>query len=72
MGTGPGISVTEASLSLSVTEVEGGVMAENLSDVDCIVFVRSPEGEQRFQLDAGESVTVAGITGPIEVGAVGG
>ena len=28
-------------------------------------------GEQEFELDAGESVTVTGITGPGEVGAVG-
>ena len=37
-----------------------------------IVYVRSPEGEQMFELDAGESITVTGITAPIEVGAVAG
>ena len=31
----------------------------------------SPEGEREFELAAGESVTVTGITRPIEVGAVG-
>ena len=41
------------------------------SGVDYIVYVRSPEGEQRFELAAGESVTVTGITKPIEVGVVG-
>ena len=30
----------------------------------------SPEGEQEFELAAGESVTVTGMTGPIEVGVV--
>ena len=37
---------------------------------DCIVFVRSPDGEQEFELAAGESVTVTGITEPIKVSAV--
>lgn len=37
-----------------------------------IVSVRSPEGEQQFELDIGESVTVTGITPPIEVRAVKG
>ncbi len=67
----PSISVTEDSLSLSVTEVDGGVMIENVSGVNCIIFVRSPEGEQRFELAAGESITVTGITKPIEVAGVG-
>ena len=66
----PSISVSEESLALSVTEVDGGVMIENMSTVACIVFVRSPEGEQRFDLAVGESVRVTGITRPIEVRAV--
>ena len=48
--------------------------SENLSGIDCIdciVYVRSPEGEQMFELGARESVTGAGITAPIEVVAVG-
>ena len=69
---GPRISISEDSLEISVTEVEGGILIENLSGIACIVFVRSPEGEQQFELAGGESVTVTGITGPIEVGAVGG
>ena len=60
------LRVTEDSLEISVTEIE------NLGGVACIVFVRSPEDEQEFELGAGESVTVTGITGPIGVGAVGG
>ena len=70
--TGPRISIAEGSLEIAVTEVEGGVLIDSLSGVACIVFVRSPEGEQEFELAAGESVTVTGITGPIEVGVVGG
>ena len=37
-----------------------------------VVFVRSPEGEQRFDLGVGEIVMVTGIAKPIEVVAVGG
>ena len=55
-----------------MTEVDDGILIGNLSTVACIVFVMSLEGEQRFELNVGESVTVTGITGPIEVGAVGG
>ena len=35
-----------------------------------IVFVRSPEAEQEFELATGESVTVTGITEPIRGSAV--
>ncbi len=68
----PRITVTEESLAIRVTEVEGGITIENQSGVDCIVYVRSPEGEQQFELAVGEVITVTGITAPIEVGAVGG
>ena len=66
LDTDPGISVTEESLAIRVMEVEGGITIENLSGVACIVFVRSPEGEQEFEVAAGESVTVTGITPRIE------
>ena len=66
----PRITVTQDSLGIRVTEVEGSITIENLSDVDCTVYVRSPEGEQLFELGAGEIITVTGITAPIEVGAV--
>ena len=48
------------------------ILIENLSGVDCIVYVTSPEGEQESELPAGESVTVTGITGAVGVGAGGG
>ena len=35
-------------------------------------LTRRPEGEQEFELAAGESVTVTGITRPVGMGAVGG
>jgi len=57
-------------LEISVTEVDNGVMIENVGNVACLVFVSSPEGEQQFELAVGESVTVSDITKPIEVSAV--
>jgi len=66
----PSISVTEDSLSISVTQVDGGVMIENLSGVACIAFVNSPEGQQQFELAVGENVTITDISQPIEVSAV--
>ena len=64
------ISVTEDALSVSATLIENGVMIENVGNVDCLAFVSSPEGEQRFELTVGESVTVTGISQPVEVSAV--
>jgi len=57
-------------LEISVTEVDNGVIIQNVGNVDCLVFVSSPEGEQRFELAVGESVTVTDIIKPIEVSAV--
>ena len=67
---GPRVSVSEDSLEISVMELEGGILIENLSGAACIIFVSSAEGEQEFQLAAGETVTVTGITAPIRVSAV--
>ena len=67
-----GLSCTpEATLEISVNEIDNGVVIENVGNVDCIVFVKSPEGEQQFELATGESVTVTDISQPIEVSAVG-
>lgn len=60
----------EGTLEISVTEVDNGVMIENVSNIDCLVFVSSPEGEHQFELAVGESVTVTNISQPIEVSAV--
>jgi len=57
-------------LEISVTEVDNGVMIENMGNIDCLVFVSSPESEQQFELAVGESVTVTDISQPIEVSAV--
>jgi len=60
----------QATLEISVTEVDNGVIIENVGDVDCLVFVNSPEGEQQFELAVGQNMTVTGISQPIEVSAV--
>ena len=57
-------------MEISVTEVDNGVMIENMGNIDCFVFVSSPESEQQFELAVGESVTVTDISQPIEVSAV--
>ena len=57
-------------LEISVTELDNGVMVENVGSVDCLVFVNSPEGEQQFELAVGQNTTVTGISQPIEVSAV--
>jgi len=60
----------EATLEVSVTEIDDDVVIQNAGNVDCIVFVSSPDGEQQFQLTAGGNVTVTDIAQPFEVSAV--
>ena len=60
----------ESALEVSLTEIDDGVVIQNAGNVDCIVFVSSPDGEQQFQLTAGGNVTVTGISQPVEVAAV--
>jgi hypothetical protein len=57
-------------LEVSVDELDDGVVIQNVGNVDCIVFVGSPEGEQQFELAANEAVTVTDVSQPIEVSAV--
>lgn len=59
-----------ATLEISTSETDNGVVIENVGNVDCIVFVKSPDGEQRFELAIDESVTVTDILRPIQVSAV--
>jgi len=60
----------EGTLEISVTEIDNGVMIENVGNVDCLAFISSPEGEQQFELDVGENITVTSISQPIEVSVV--
>jgi len=57
-------------LEISIAEIDNGVMIENVGNVDCTVFVTSPEGEQQFELAIGQNVTVTDISQPMEVSAV--
>lgn len=59
----------EATLDISVTETDEGIVIENTGNADCIVFVTSPDGEQQFELAVGKNVTVTDIAEPIEVSA---
>ena len=66
-----GLSYTPGtSLEISVTELDNGVMIENVGNVACLVFVSSLEGEQQFELATGENVTVTDISQPVQVSAV--
>ena len=62
--------VPEATLAVSVTEIDEEIVIENTGTTDCIAIVTSPKGEQRFELKVGENVTVNNISNPIEVSAV--
>jgi len=67
-----GLSCTpQTTLEISVTELDNGIMIQNVGNVDCLVFVNSPEGEQQFELAVGQNTTVTGVSQPIEVSAVG-
>ena len=60
----------DATLEISTTQLDNGVIIRNVGSVDCLVFVSSPEGEQQFELALGQNTTVTGISQPIEVSAV--
>jgi hypothetical protein len=66
-----GLSYTPGiSLEVSVTDIDNGVIIQNVGSVVCAVFVSSPEGEQRFELAVGKNVTVTDISQPIDVSTV--
>jgi len=66
-----GLSCTpQATLEISVIELDNGVLIENVGNVDCLVFVNSPDGEQQFELLVGQDKTVTDISQPIDVSAV--
>ena len=61
---------TGAVLGISATELTGGVKVDNVGNIDCLVFVNSVEGNQRFELPIGQTIVVLNITKPIQVSAV--
>ena len=60
----------QATLEISVTELDNGVIIQNVGNVDCLVFVTSPEGEQQFELSIGQDKTVTGLSQPIDISGV--
>ena len=65
-----GLSYTPGtSLEISRTELDNGVIIQNIGNIPCLIFVSSPEGVQQFQLAEAEKVTVTDITKPIDVAA---
>ena len=60
----------QTALEISITELDNGVMVENIGSVDCLVFVNWPEGEQQFELAVGQNARVTDISQPKEVSAV--
>jgi hypothetical protein len=63
-----GLSCTpEETLGISVTKADNSTVIENTGNCGCIVFVTSPQSEQRFELAIGESVIVTDVSQPIEV-----
>ena len=49
-----GLSYTPGtSFGISRTELDNGVIIQNVGNVACLVFVSSPEGEQQFELAVG-------------------
>lgn len=65
-----GLSYTPGtSLKISRTELDNGVIIQNIGNIPCLIFVSSPEGVQQFQLAVAEKVTVTDITKPIDIAA---
>jgi len=60
----------QATLEISVTEIDNRVMIKNVGNVDCLVFVSSHEGQQQFELSIGQDKTVTGLSQPIEISGV--
>ena len=65
-----GLSYTAGiSLGVSVTDIDNGVIIQNVGNIPCLVFVSSPEGVQQFEVAVGKDVTVAGVAQPVDISA---
>lgn len=60
----------QTTLDISVAELDDGVMIRNAGNVDCLVFVTSPEGERQIELAVGQRAMATGMSQPIQVSAV--
>ena len=57
------------SFEVSVTDIDNGVIIQNVGNVACVVFVSSPEGVQQFEVAVGKNVMVTDISQPVDVSA---
>jgi hypothetical protein len=65
-----GLSYTSGtSFGVSVTDVDNGVIIQNVGNVACLVFVSSSEGVQQLEVAVGKNVTVTDISQPVDVSA---
>jgi hypothetical protein len=65
-----GLSYTPGtSFGVSVSDIDNGVIIQNVGNVACLVFVSSPEGVQQLEMAVGRNVTVTGISQPVDVSA---
>jgi len=65
-----GLSYTPGtSFEVSVTDIDNGVIIQNVGNVACLVFVSSPEGVQQFEVAVGKNVTITDISQPVDVAA---
>jgi hypothetical protein len=60
----------KATLDISVSEIDNGIVVENVGNVDCIVFVGPPDSGQQFELAIGRTVTITGISKDAEISVV--
>jgi len=67
-----GLSYTPGiSLEVSVTDIDNGVIIQNIGNIPCLVFISSPEGVQQFEVAVGKNVTITDISQPVDVSATG-
>jgi hypothetical protein len=57
------------SLKIFRTELDNGVIIQNMGNIPCLIFIGSPEGVHQFQLAVGADVMVTDVTKPIDVAA---
>ena len=67
-----GLSYTPGtSFGVSVTDIDNGVIIQNVGNIPCLIFVSSAEGVQQFEVAVGKNVTITDISQPVDVSATG-
>lgn len=58
----PGLcGAMQARLEIPVSGLDSGVRIKHAGNVDCVVFIDSPEGEQQLAAAVGQNTTVTDI-----------